>query len=146
VEKGWRFALKTCEASRLYNSIGEIETVAKRLRNVYIDRLDFRRCLKNWDSPTTFFYADPPYYDTTPYRKGIKQFTATDHEDLADLLRLAKGKWLLTLNEHLQIHQLYRGFVITPVDTQMATWKGPRGSKRPRFRQLIIRNYNLRAA
>ena len=53
VEKGWRFATKTDEASRLYNSIGEVETIARRLQHVYFDHLDFRRCIRNWDRPDT---------------------------------------------------------------------------------------------
>ena len=34
VEKGWRFATKTDEASRLYNCVGEVETIARRLQSV----------------------------------------------------------------------------------------------------------------
>lgn len=142
--KGWRFALRTSEAQRLENGLRQIQPVANRLRKVYVDRLDFRRCIKNWDGPRTFFYIDPPYYQATAYRKGVKEFTPTDHEDLALILRFVEGKWLLTLNDHPRVRELYRGYVLTDVDTQMATWKGPAGSKRPRLRQLIIRNYKTR--
>ena len=80
VEKGWRFATKTDEASRLYNCVGEVETIARRLQHVYIDHLDFRRCIRNWDRLDTFFFLDPPYFGAVPYRKGIKAFAAHDHE------------------------------------------------------------------
>jgi DNA adenine methylase len=142
-EKGWRFAVTTREGPRLENGIRFLEQVSARLQGVYIDRLDFRRCLKNWDRADTFFYADPPYYEATPYRRGIC-FTPKDHEDLAILLRLAKGKWLLTLNDHSRIRELYHGFAINNVETKVNTFKGRAGFKRPRFKQLIIRNYAIK--
>jgi DNA adenine methylase len=143
-EKGWRFALHTNEALRLENGLPLIKEVSKRLAVVYIDCLDFRRCIKNWDGPDTFFFLDPPYYGATKYRSRGPQFTTRDHEDLAALLGHVEAKWLLTLNDHPRIRELYRGYRVAKVDTQMATWKGPAGSKRPRLRQLIIRNYALR--
>jgi len=141
VEKGWRFATKTDEASRLYNSIGEVETIARRLQHVYLDHLDFRRCIRNWDRPDTFFFLDPPYFGTVPYRKGIKAFTAQDHEDLATLLRDVKGKWLLTYNDHPRIRELYASYGFKTVSTKLNTDKIPQGQKRRSFPQLIIRNY-----
>jgi DNA adenine methylase len=142
-EKGWRFAVATREGPRLENGIAGLEQISTRLRGVYIDCLDFRRCIKNWDRPDTFHYVDPPYYETTSYRRGIA-FTTRDHEDLAILLRLAKGKWLLTLNDQPRIRELYRGFSVTNVETKLHTFKGHAGFKRPRFRQLIIRNYAIK--
>lgn len=142
-EKGWRFALHTTEAQRLENGLPLIGAVSHRLRAVYIDCLDFRRCIKNWDGPATLFFVDPPYYGATKYRSLGPQFTAQDHEDLAVLLQHVEAKWLLTLNDHPRVRELYRGYRVTTCDTQMATWKGPAGSKRPRLKQLIIRNYKL---
>ncbi|MGA8903666.1 MAG: DNA adenine methylase [Candidatus Bathyarchaeia archaeon] len=143
-EKGWRFALHTSESMRLENGLLLILAVSDRLRKVYIDCLDFRRCIKNWDGPDTFFFIDPPYYGATKYRSRGPQFTTWDHEDLAALLRHVDAKWLLTLNDHPRVRELYRGYRVTKVDTQMATAKVAAGEKRPRLRQLIIRNYKTR--
>jgi DNA adenine methylase len=144
VEKGWRFAVKTEEASRLYNCIGEVETIARRLQRVSIDHLDFRRCMRNWDRPDTCFYLDPPYFDSTTYRKGIPAFTEQDHEDLAKILAKVQGKWLLTYNDHPRIRELYSDYGIKPVSTALNTDKGKRGEslwERRNFPQLIITNY-----
>jgi DNA adenine methylase len=143
-EKGWRFALHTTEAMRLENGLPLINAVSERLKTVYIDCLDFRRCIKNWDGPKTLFYLDPPYYEATPYRSLGPRFTNKDHEDLAKLLPHVEANWLLTLNDHPRVRDLYRRYRVEKVDTQMATWKGPAGSKRPRLRQLLIRNYKVR--
>jgi DNA adenine methylase len=59
---------------RLHNCV-EVETIARRLQNVYIDHLDFRRCIKNWDRPDTFFYCDPPHFGATAYRTRLHAFT-----------------------------------------------------------------------
>ncbi len=136
VEKGWRFATKTDEASRLYNCIGEVETIARRLQSVYIDHLDFRRCIKNWDRPDTFFFLDPPYYGAVPYRKGVPAFTVQDHEDLASLLHHTKGKWLLTYNDHPRVVELYAGDRRIAVSTALNTDK--MAANRRLQRQLII--------
>jgi len=136
VEKGWRFATKSDEASRLYNSLGEVETIARRLQNVYLDHLDFRRCIKNWDRSDTFFYCDPPYFGTVPYRKGIPAFTGQDHGDLASLLHHTKGKWLLTYNDHPRVVELYAGDRRIAVSTALNTDK--MAANRRRQRQLII--------
>jgi DNA adenine methylase len=141
VEKGWRFATNTAEAGRLYNCIGEVETIARRLQNVYIDHLDFKRCIKNWDRPDTFFYCDPPYFGATAYRRGIHPFVVKDHNDLTELLHHCQGKWLLTYNDHPRVRELYDGDRTKRVSTALNTDKIPHGGKRRSFPQLIIMNY-----
>jgi DNA adenine methylase len=106
--------------------------------------LDFRRCIKNWDRPDTFFYCDPPYFGATPYRKGVKAFTNQDHEDLSSLLHHIPGKWLLTYNDHPRVRELYAGDRTKRVSTALNTDKIPHGQKRRSFPQLIIMNYNPR--
>ena len=140
IDKGWRFALKTDEAARLYNCIGEVEQIAQRLAHVHIDCKDFRKCIRTYDRPDTCFFADPPYYGAVPYRKKIPPFTEQCHIDLAKLLAKVQGKWLLTYNDHPRIRELYDGFKISEVVTRLNTDKMATANRRP-FRQLIIRNY-----
>ena len=120
----------------------EVETIARRLQNVYIDHLDFRRCIKNWDRPDTFFYCDPPYFGATPYRTRVHTFTIQDHEDLASLLHHTQGKWLLTYNDHPRVRELYASDRRKTISTALNTDKIPHGKKPRVFPQLIIMNYN----
>jgi DNA adenine methylase len=143
-EKGWRFAVHTREGERLENGLHALEAVATRLHGVYIDDLDFRRCIKNWDSPTTLFYADPPYYGAVAYRRGVKAFTPKDHEDLADLLRHVEGKWLLTYNDHPKVRELYAGFPMMRMSTSLNTDKVALGETKRRLHQLVISNYETK--
>lgn len=144
---GWAFGraprqepscwLRTCE---------NIPIVGARLRSVYIDHLDFRTCIKNWDSPDTLFFCDPPYLDVQGYRVG---FTDRDHEDLRVVLGKIQGKFLLTYGDHPKILSLYQPFHIKKVDTMLATYGFTRSlpeakrKQRPRYNHLIIANYDL---
>jgi len=138
--KGWAFC-RNVGRNRplsLVNALGNIRTIHDRLRTVEVDHLDFRRCIKNRDGPETFTFLDPPYLDAEEYRLGV--FTLQDHTDLADILRHAKSKWLLTIGDHPKIRKLYSNFTIQRVRTHVTVSKII-GGKRPTFKQLIIRNY-----
>jgi len=102
--------------------------------------LDFRTCLKNWDTPKTLFFCDPPYYGLQYYRHN---FSESDHTDLHDILEKISGKILLTYNDHPKIRELYADFHIAEAkQTRMAELVRD-GGKRNRFVNLIITNYRL---
>lgn len=124
----------------LWNALRCVKTIHERLRDVYIEHLDFRRCIARYDSPETFFYCDPPYLGTR--LQYPVEFAERDHLDLAKLLRDARGKWLLTYNDHAKIRELYAGYRIEELTKPL--YAGVcRAKKRPRWVQLIIRNYEL---
>jgi DNA adenine methylase len=83
-------------------------------------------------------FLDPPYLDAEEYRLGV--FTLQDHTDLADILRHARSKWLLTIGDHPKIRKLYNDFPIERAKTHLSVPKIIR-DKRPTFKHLIIRNY-----
>ena len=56
---------------------------------------DFEDVIKEFDSPTTYFYVDPPYWKTENYYSN-HDFDSTDHERLADCLKGIKGKFSLS--------------------------------------------------
>jgi len=135
---GWGFSRKgRPHGARALRTIQEVETFSARLAGVYIDHLDFRVCIKNWDGPDTFFYADPPYFGLRPYRIP---FSEQDHGDLARILRGMRGKWLLTINDHPFIRDLYKGYMAVKSITRLQIRKIIGGS-RPPLPPLIIINY-----
>lgn len=146
-EKGWRFERYGSRAGKarqhtatLWSALTHLDEIATRLRYVYIDHVDFRRCIRNWDSPHTFFYLDPPYLAATPY---LHDFTAKDHEYLTEILRHTQGKWLLTYNDTPLIRKLYSRYPRQRVRQPLAQYKCALGEARPRWSQLLIRNYEL---
>jgi site-specific DNA-adenine methylase len=56
---------------------------------------DFENVIKEFDSPTTYFYVDPPYWRTENYYSN-HDFDRNDHERLANCLKGIKGKFSLS--------------------------------------------------
>ena len=54
-------------------------------------------CIRRYDRPHTFFFMDPPYWETEGY--GVT-FGWEQYEQLASMLRKLKGKAMVTLNDH----------------------------------------------
>lgn len=139
--RGWSFAHKGAKPSRLFRSLDKIPLISERLRNIYVDHLDFRKCIKNWDSPKTFFFLDPPYYGLQYYRR---EFSEKDHIDLRKILsKKVKGKWLLTYNDHQKIREWYKEFDMINCKVVLASSKVKR-TRRKHFNNLIIANYPLK--
>lgn len=133
---GWSFTRNKPQS--FFNSLETIDLIAKRLKRVHIENLDFRKCIKIWDSPSTFFFLDPPYFDKHQYRKNL---TTQDHLDLRDILGKVNGKWLLTYNDHPKIRELYKSFKIQKAMMIKTASLAESGSQRKRFANLIITNY-----
>ena len=143
---GWAFARKGGNRARVWSRLRvDLDSIAERVRDLHVDHLDFRRCIRNWDSPDTFFFLDPCYIGTMQPRVTM---TETDHRDLAEILRTIQGKWLLTYNNHPLVHELYdnRGFVIQKMRCQMASRKWGQGPRRGALTNLVIRNYRLESS
>ena len=56
---------------------------------------DFENVIKEFDSPSTYFYVDPPYWKTENYYSN-HDFDRDDHERLAKVLTSIKGKFSLS--------------------------------------------------
>jgi len=136
---GWSFTRNKPQC--LFNSLKQIHLIAQRLKRVHIDHLDFRKCIKIWDSKNTFFYLDPPYYGKHRYRYNL---TEEDHLALREILGKVKGKWLLTYNEHPKIRELYKDFKIRRTMMLNTAASVKAGQSRKRFINLIITNYEVR--
>ena len=91
-------------AKKYWSTLSKIKLVHKRLREVTVEKLDFRELIKKYDSPQTLFYLDPPhrFYGIEKGRDYYRStFTEEDYEDLLIMLEKVKGKWLLKQNEEL---------------------------------------------
>lgn len=60
-----------------------------------IENLDFEEVIRKYDSPTTYFYCDPPYFKTEDYYIN-HDFGIQTHERLANTLKKIKGKFSLS--------------------------------------------------
>jgi DNA adenine methylase len=140
VGTGWRHSVKANEARKFFSMVSQLSLVQHRLRNVQIEMMDFRRCIKTYDSSETLFFCDPPYYGAKRYKF---RFNEEDHEDLAEILRSVEGKWLLTYNDHPRIRHLYAGYPLRVVKRTFSSGLVKQPQKRSMWDQLIIANYEL---
>ena len=60
-----------------------------------VENMDFADVIDKYDSSTTYFYADPPYWKTENYYSN-HDFDVNDHLRLADKLKSIKGKFSLS--------------------------------------------------
>lgn len=109
----------------------------ERLTGVYIENRPFEEVIRRYDSPDTFFYADPPYLGLSGY---MYKFTEAHHVKLRDLLHGAKGKFMLSINDHPLVREWYALFHMEEIETRYSVSKQTSG-RRP-AKELMICNYN----
>ena len=64
----------------------------------FVENMDFEDVIDKYDSPTTYFYLDPPYWKTENYYSA-HDFDCDDHGRLAGRLHHIKGKFGLSYYE-----------------------------------------------
>lgn len=121
--------------SNPYNKLKNIDEYQKRMDNTTILNQDYKTVIKKYDSPQTFFFLDPPYEigSKTVYKKSFFNF-----EELNNLLRGLKGKFILTLNDSSNIRNIFKGFKITGITVP---GKGGKDIGVKDRKELIIKNY-----
>ncbi len=70
-----------------------------------VEKIDCEDLIRKYDSPTTFFYVDPPYYNMEFYYS--KDFPREKHESLAKTLSQIQGKFALSYYDFDDLHQFY---------------------------------------
>lgn len=70
------------------------DSIKRRLERVQIDCVDALNVIKNKDSKETFFYCDPPYFNSDLGHYG--GYTALHFMALLEMLSKIKGKFLLS--------------------------------------------------
>jgi DNA adenine methylase len=71
-----------------------------------VENEDFHEIIRKYDSPTTYFYLDPPYWKTENYYSA-HDFDSKDHIRLAQSLWEIKGKFGLSYYEFPQLLEWY---------------------------------------
>lgn len=115
---------------------GVLEDIKNRLRNTYVENLSFEKIIDKYDRDYSFFFVDPPYWETTGYDN---EFGENEHLLLKEKLINLKGKFLLTINDHEQVREWYKGFNIKEVEVTYSVSKEPKA--RGKYKELIITNY-----
>jgi DNA adenine methylase len=84
----------------------EKKDIQKRLLEISaVHKLDCIEVIKKYDSPNTFFYVDPPYYNMEFYYS--KDFPREKHQELAYTLSHIKGKFALSYYDFDDLRLFY---------------------------------------
>jgi DNA adenine methylase len=106
-----------------------------RLAAVTIECVPWRECVARYDRPHTLFFADPPYYETEGYGAP---FELVEYDALAEAMADAKGRVLLTVNDHPKMRKAFARFNVgsVAIDYQI----GGNKARKP-ARELIITSW-----
>lgn len=130
------FGTATTTAPKL-NLLRLEETLSEahlRLSRVYVEHLDWLAVMKKYDRPHTLFYLDPPYWQTAGYGVG---FDFDQYEAMAEMMRSCQGKIVVSINDHPDIRECFKGFRMKEVSLNHTV--GGRGGKQAN--ELVIFNY-----
>ena len=133
---GRSFACQPFDIRTLFDQIWEMSL---RLGSVIIEQQSFEVLIPHYDRPESFFYADPPYYNSEYVYEA--EFDWEHHVLLRDTLANCKGKWLLSQADCPEIRQLYKDFEI--LDFKRIHPMVQKYAPGKQFGELLIGNYDL---
>ena len=142
-----RFQTSTNDEGHGNRLIGALETleerlvpIHKRLQTVIIENLDWRDCISRYDRRRTVMYLDPPYPgNACNYRHNMREWK--EHEELAEQLKNAKCRWILSSYDIPGIRDLFREQCIIPVQTPSGMEERKNGRTRVMNKEVLIMNY-----
>jgi DNA adenine methylase len=108
-----------------------------------VENMDFEEVIKKYDSPTTYFYTDPPYYivgEGAYYSNH--DFDRQDHERLANVLQKVKGKFGMSYYDFELLHTWYPENTFRWERKEFAkAAAAKKGTKQNMGEELLIMNY-----
>jgi len=123
---------------RLIKQIEQLSELRLKISVVYDDALEYLKKQHIYlKTNNCFIYIDPPYYEKGKilYRYWYDQ---EDHKDLAKFLIKCKTPWLVSYDNHEEIHKIYR-----KAKTVEEMFFDYTVSKRRKEKELLISNLEI---
>lgn len=112
--------------------------ITQRLQKLTVENLNCLDVIKKYDSPTTFFYIDPPYYEKEHYY--TQAFGRDEHKELADLLNNIQGEFALSYYHFDELDSWFPEDKFRRTTYNISKQSSSRTNKQ-RGIELVIRNY-----
>ncbi len=114
----------------------ELKALRDRLAPVTIEQLDYADLIRRYDSPTTLFFLDPPYDETSGY--GL-DFGHAAYTAMAEQLDRIRGRFIMSINDTPFIRETFARFDIAEIET---TWTVSRAAadRGKKVIELVILN------
>lgn len=110
--------------------------ITNRLKRLTVENLNCLDVIKKYDSPTTFFYVDPPYYEKEHYY--TQAFGKHEHKQLADCLNNMQGEFALSYYDFAELNEWFPESRRT---TYNVSKQSSSRTNKQRGTELVIRNY-----
>ncbi len=107
-----------------------------RLARTCIERLPWHECIDKYDRPDTFFYMDPPYYESAGY--GI-EFDLCNYGKMSELASTMKGKCIISINDHPEMRRAFKGLKMKKTSIRYTVGGAKASGKQSG--ELIYRNF-----
>ena len=126
------------------NKWKQIDQYKALLKPTTIVSKDYLQVLKDYDSPTTFFFLDPPYEVEAEqkFKEGYYKSSIIDYEKMNDALKQIKGKFLLTINNSKYIRDIFKDFNQKTLIVRNPSQRGISKEAENR-KELFISNYDI---
>lgn len=113
-----------------------IEKLQTKMKDVVLLNEDYKSVLKQYDSPTTIFYLDPPYVKMEKYYEE----QSIDPNELANICRTLQGKFILSYSNDPVVIDAFRDekFFISEVPMTYTS-----GRKSKRTIEILISNFSI---
>ena len=108
----------------------------ERLKDTIILNKDYKEVIKKYDSPQSFFYLDPPY--SMSEKKKYYDNQHININELYELLKNIKGKFLLSYDNSAEIKELFKEFNIIEIITIYSRTQNLENREKI---ELVIKNY-----
>jgi DNA adenine methylase len=109
----------------------------------FVENMDFEDVIKKYDSETTYFYSDPPYYKTENYYSN-HEFGREDHLRLANTLKNIRGKFSLSYYDFPELSEWFPKDEYVWESKEFAKAAAAKdGVKQNMGTELLIMNYSL---
>ena len=110
-----------------------LDELHDRLSGVVIERLPWHDFIPRYDRPETLFYLDPPYWGCE--RDYGDQFSRSDFERMAGLLRGLQGHFILSVNDVPELREMFSWATVEGV---ALTYSVGGGDNTQEAKELII--------
>ena len=89
-----------------YNRLTSEKFIPKLKKIDTCENLSFEEVIAKYDSPTTYFYCDPPYWSTELYY-SLHRFGKEQHDELKECLHNIEGKFSLSYYDFSELSDMY---------------------------------------